>query len=97
MKDYQYIPIEGTAVKTYLFRAELVEEADGRWSVGVPTLPGCVTWGYTKAEAFHNIHAVTHAYLRDMKRLGTQIPTSPAAQVLDDLVVTVTVENQAVL
>ena len=68
MKDYHYIPTKGAGVKTYVFRAELVEEADGRWSAGVPTLPGCATWGDTRAEALHNIRDAVDAYIRVMQR-----------------------------
>jgi hypothetical protein len=43
-------------MKSYVFRVELVQEEDGRWSAGIPALPGCATWGYTREEALHNIH-----------------------------------------
>lgn len=50
-------------MKSYVFRVELVEEDDGRWSAGVPTLPGCATWGYTRDEALRNLRDAVEAYL----------------------------------
>ena len=40
---------------SYVFHAELVEEEDGRWSAGVPALPGCATWGHDRSEALRNL------------------------------------------
>jgi len=36
-----------TKLKSYIFRAEIEQEEDGRWSAEIPLLPGCATWGYT--------------------------------------------------
>ena len=79
------------AVKSYVFRVELVEEDDGRWSAGVPVLPGCATWGYTREEALHNIHDAVEAYIRDMQNAGEEIPKNATTQVLEETVVAVTV------
>jgi predicted RNase H-like HicB family nuclease len=78
-------------VKTYLFQVELVEEDDGRWSAGVPMLPGCATWGYTREEALHNIHDAVEAYIRDMQNAGEDIPKNATTQVIEEPVVAVTV------
>ena len=78
-------------MKSYVFRIELVEEEDGRWSVGVPMLPGCATWGYTKEEALRNIHDAVDAYVRDIQNAGEEIPHDAAIQILDEPVVAITV------
>jgi predicted RNase H-like HicB family nuclease len=78
-------------VKSYVFRVELVEEDDGRWSAGVPVLPGCATWGYTREEALHNIHDAVEAYIRDMQKAGEEIPKDATTQVIEEPVVAVTV------
>ncbi|MDD3272353.1 MAG: type II toxin-antitoxin system HicB family antitoxin, partial [Syntrophomonadaceae bacterium] len=39
----------------YQYNVCLIPEPDGRWSVEVPALPGCVTWGNTKEEALERI------------------------------------------
>jgi predicted RNase H-like HicB family nuclease len=79
------------SMQSYVFRVELVEEEDGRWSAGVPVLPGCATWGDTKEEALHNIHDAVEAYLRAMRKCGESIPPNAAIQVIDEPVVTVTI------
>jgi predicted RNase H-like HicB family nuclease len=78
-------------VKSYVFRVELVEEDDGRWSAGVPVLPGCATWGYTREEALHNIHDAVEAYIRDMQNAGEDIPKDAPTQVIEEPVVAVTI------
>jgi predicted RNase H-like HicB family nuclease len=79
------------SVKSYVFRVELIEEDDGRWSAGVPALPGCATWGYTREEALHNIHDAVEAYIRDLHNAGEDIPKDTTTQVIEELVVAVTV------
>ena len=64
----------GMHVKTYLFRVELQEEKDGRWSVWIPTLPGLTSWGHTKGEALRNIQDAAEAYVEDMIEAGEPVP-----------------------
>jgi len=61
-------------VKTYLFGVELQEEADGRWSVWIPALPGLTSWGHTREEALKNIQDAAEAYVEDMIEAGDAIP-----------------------
>ncbi len=82
---------EVLSVKSYVFRVELVEEDDGRWSAGVPVLPGCATWGHTREEALRNIHDAVEAYIRDMRNTGEEIPHDATARVINEPVVAVTV------
>jgi len=79
------------SVKSYIFQVELVQEEDGRWSAGVPTLPGCATWGNSKEEALDNIHDAVEAYLHAVKNAGKRIPKDTTTQVSDNPVVAVTV------
>ncbi|MFQ5751761.1 MAG: type II toxin-antitoxin system HicB family antitoxin [bacterium] len=41
----------------------LEKEEDGRFSVHVPALPGCHSWGQTRAEAIKNIKEAIAGYL----------------------------------
>lgn len=75
---------------TYIFRVELIQEEDGRWSVGVPALPGCATWGYTKEEALQNIKDGAEAYIRAMQKAGEEIPKDATTEVINEPVVVVT-------
>jgi antitoxin HicB len=78
-------------MKSYVFQAELVEEEDGRWSAGVPALPGCATWGKTREEALRNLHDAVGAYLRDVERAGAAFPRGAARDVTDEPLVAVTI------
>ena len=77
-------------MKSYVFQAELVEEEDGRWSAGVPALPGCATWGETREDALRNLHDAVEAYLRDVERAGAEIPSGAPRDVTDEPLVAVT-------
>jgi predicted RNase H-like HicB family nuclease len=82
----------GTIVKPYLFRVELQEESDGRWSVWVPALPGLTTWGHTKEEALRNVQDAAEAYVGDMIEAGDAIPLAAGRiDLIDAPVVAVTV------
>jgi predicted RNase H-like HicB family nuclease len=61
-------------VKTYLFRVEIQQEGDGRWSVWIPGLPGLASWGHTREEALRNIQDAAEAYVEDMLEAGESIP-----------------------
>ncbi len=59
-------------MKTYLFRVELQQEEDGRWSIWIPALRGLASWGHTREEALRNIHDAAEAYVEDMIEVGLQ-------------------------
>jgi predicted RNase H-like HicB family nuclease len=61
-------------VKTYLLEVELQEEEDGRWSVWIPSLPGCAAWGYSEEEALKAIQDAAQAYIEDVIESGESIP-----------------------
>lgn len=42
-----------------VYWARFFREQDGRWSVDVPDMPGCLTWGHTFEEAYR--YLVTEA------------------------------------
>jgi predicted RNase H-like HicB family nuclease len=82
----------GIRVKTYLFRVELREEDDGRWSVWILGFPGLTSWGHTREEALRNIQDAAEAYLEDMREAG-DLPTHAreSVEVLDRPAVAVTI------
>ena len=41
---------------------------DGRWTVSCPVLPGCISEGETKQEAFENIKDAITLYLRAVRK-----------------------------
>lgn len=61
-------------MKTYVFKAELQEEDDGRWSAWVDALPGCAAWGYTEDEALRALRDAVEIYVEDMVESGEEVP-----------------------
>ncbi|MEW6419253.1 MAG: type II toxin-antitoxin system HicB family antitoxin [Nitrospirota bacterium] len=57
-------------MKTLVLKVALKEETDGRWSVSIPALPGCSSWGYSKQEAMDNIKDAAEIYIEDMIDAG---------------------------
>ena len=78
-------------MKTYIFRVEIEQEEDGRWSAEVPTLPGCATWGYTKDEALRSIQEATRLYIDSLLEHGDPIPADSPTEVMEEPAVAITV------
>lgn len=57
-----------------MFRIKLTPEADGGYTVTVPSLPGCVTWGETIEEAKRMAAEAISLYLEDMEANNEEIP-----------------------
>ena len=76
-------------MKSYVFRVELEEEGDGRWSAWIEALPGCAAWGHSKQEALQALKDAAEAYLEDMLEAGEELPTD-GVSVVEAPVVTVT-------
>jgi predicted RNase H-like HicB family nuclease len=74
-------------MKTYVFRIDLIEEEDGRWSAIAPDLPGCNAWGYTAQAAMEAVRDNAQAYIEVLFEDGEEIPngieiiSSPAVAV----------------
>jgi len=66
----------------YAFRV-VVEPDEDRWFAYCPLLEsrGAATWGYTREEAFNNIHDVLALVLKNMVRHGEPIPQEPPEEV----------------
>ena len=47
---------------------------DGSWTVEIPVLPGCVTWGETRAEAASMAEDAVQGWLLTAVRFGDEIP-----------------------
>jgi predicted RNase H-like HicB family nuclease len=91
MIDYRCIPIKGGGVKTYIFRAELEQEEDGRWSAWVEVLPGCAVWGYTREEALEALKEATQAYIEVLIKKGQHVPAGKEVETIDAPAVAITV------
>ena len=79
---------EGGPVKSYVFRASIQQEEDGRWSAWIEALPGCAAWGGTKPEALEALKDAAELYIEDMVEGGEELPEE-GVQVVESPVVAV--------
>ncbi len=61
-------------MQSYIFRVDLEQEDDGRWSAVVPALPGCAVWGDTADEALEAARQAAQAYVEVLIEDGEPIP-----------------------
>jgi predicted RNase H-like HicB family nuclease len=61
-------------VRLALSCAIFSQDEDGSWTVEVPVLPGCVTWGETRAEAAVMAEDAVQGWLVTALRFGDEIP-----------------------
>jgi predicted RNase H-like HicB family nuclease len=57
------------------YRILLRKEPEGGYTVIVPSLPGCVTYGDTVEEAIEMATEAIELYLKSLKEHGEEIPT----------------------
>jgi len=61
-------------MKKLLYRVHLAPEPEGGYTVTVPALPGCVTWGKDYEHAMDMVHEAIEAYLEVLVEDGRPIP-----------------------
>ena len=61
------------------FTVVLEREDDGRFSVYVPDLPGCASWGDTRDDALNNIREAIQVYIEGLEADGQPIPEPRAS------------------
>ena len=64
-------------------RVQVDRDEDGVFVAEVPSLPGCVTQGSTRAEALDNIREAITAYLESLKAHDEPIPPSVDEEVVE--------------
>jgi predicted RNase H-like HicB family nuclease len=57
------------------YRILLRKEPEGGYTVIVPSLPGCVTYGDTIEEAINMAKEAIELYIESLKEHGEEIPT----------------------
>ncbi|MBN1194481.1 MAG: type II toxin-antitoxin system HicB family antitoxin [Methanomicrobiaceae archaeon] len=72
------------------YRILLRKEPEGGYTVTVPTLPGCVTFGENVDEAITMAREAIGLYIEDLRERGEDIPTEEGL-----LEYTVTIEAHA--
>ncbi len=61
----------------------LQEESDGGFVATVPSLPGCVSQGDTRAEAMANVREAIGVYLEDCIASGEAIPVEAGREIIE--------------
>jgi len=57
-----------------LSHAEFSQNEDVSWTVEIPVLPGCVTWGATRSEAVEMAKDAAEAWVLTALRFGDEVP-----------------------
>lgn len=65
------------------YRVLIEPDEDGMFVAEVPTLPGCISQGRTRAEALDNIKEAIAAYLESLKQHGDPIPPPVSEEVVE--------------
>lgn len=58
------------------YRVVISRDQENNWLVSVPAIPGCHTWGPTRAEAFVNAREAIEACLESLVVTGYEPPDS---------------------
>jgi predicted RNase H-like HicB family nuclease len=62
-------------IRLALSHAEFSQNEDGSWSVDIPVLPGCITWGATRGEAVEMAKDAAEAWVLTALRFGDEVPS----------------------
>jgi len=65
------------------FRIVVEADEDGVFVATVPSLPGCVSQGATRAEALSNVREAIEGYLESLRERDEPIPPSIHEEVID--------------
>ncbi|HEX5758275.1 MAG TPA: type II toxin-antitoxin system HicB family antitoxin [Thermoanaerobaculia bacterium] len=65
------------------YRVLIEPDEDGVFVAQVPSLPGCVAQGVTRAEALSNVREAIEAYLESLKAHGEPIPPPIEEEVVE--------------
>ena len=77
LKDYDNMMVEE---RTLNYRVLLRKEPEGGYTVLVPSLPGCVTYGDTVEEAIVMAKEAIEIYIESLRENGEDIPTEEDTQ-----------------
>lgn len=65
------------------FRILIEQDEDGVFVATVPSLPGCISQGATRAEALGNVCEAIAGYVESLQERGEPIPPSITEEVVD--------------
>lgn len=87
---YQY-RLRTVTMKTLYYRILLRKEEDGTYTVIVPSLPGCLTFGRTVEEAMEMAKEAIEGFIACMIERGEEVPVEDS----NSVVCTIAVEANA--
>ncbi|HYW54939.1 MAG TPA: type II toxin-antitoxin system HicB family antitoxin [Dongiaceae bacterium] len=59
---------------------------DESWSVRVPDLPGCFSWGATRDEAVQNAREAIQGHIEVMREFGDPVPDGVEGKLLAEII-----------
>ena len=65
------------------YRVLIEQDEDGMFVAEVPSLPGCISQGATRAEVLANIREAMQAYLESLKKHNEPVPLSITQEVVE--------------
>ncbi|MEM2135648.1 MAG: type II toxin-antitoxin system HicB family antitoxin [Candidatus Jordarchaeaceae archaeon] len=65
------------------FRVVIEIDEDGVYVAQVPSLPGCISQGKTRAEALENIKDAIKGYIESLRKHGEPVPPSIEEELVD--------------
>jgi predicted RNase H-like HicB family nuclease len=65
------------------YRVLVEQDEDGVFVAEVPSLPGCVSQGSTRAEALKNVREAIAGYLESLKAHGDPIPPAISEEIVE--------------
>lgn len=65
------------------YRVTISQDEDGIYVAEVPSLPGCITQGKTRAEALRAIQEATAAYIESLKQHDEPVPPPISEDVVE--------------
>jgi antitoxin HicB len=68
------------------YRVTIEPDEDGIYVVEVPSLPGCISQGRTRAEAIDNIKDAIAAYLESLDAHGDPVPPPISEEIIEVVV-----------
>jgi predicted RNase H-like HicB family nuclease len=68
------------------FGITLQRGEDGSWWVQVPELPGCFSWGETRADAARNAREAIEGHIEALQAVGEDAPCDPRGPISVEVV-----------
>nr|MDO8082149.1 type II toxin-antitoxin system HicB family antitoxin [Candidatus Freyarchaeota archaeon] len=65
------------------FRVVIEIDEEGVYIAQVPSLPGCISQGKTRAEALENIKDAIKGYIESLRKHGEPVPPSIEEELVD--------------